>query len=172
MAENSETAPQCAFVCSGCSLVVPGGTGGCRAMFDELTVRQWDRPVAYRIRRMMVDTYSVQHPDEFCASAKSLAAHLTGLCAALEHASHPTILRVLLRWLDSGPTLVKPAIPSARGAVTVAEIFGVTGGEALIPAADRWARAAWDAYAPLHALARHWVGEALSQPVGPTRRRP
>ena len=172
MAKNGEQGLHGVPACSGCGLVVPGGTGGCRAMFDELAVRQWDRPVAYRIRRMMVDTYSLQHPDEFCASAKSLAAHLTGLCAALEHESHPTILRVLLHWLDSGPTLVKPVVPSTRGAITLAEVFSAAKGEAIVLAADRWARATWKAYAPLHALARRWVGEALAIPSRPPRRRP
>ncbi len=150
------------LACAGCGLVVPEGTSGCRAMFDELAVRQWDKPLAYRIRRMMVDTYSLQHPDSFCASAKSLTAHLTGLCAALEYPSHPTILRVLQRRLDRGPALVKPALPAPRGALTVAEAYGAPNAEGVIAAADRWARATWEAYAPLHPLARRWVSEALA----------
>jgi len=152
-----------ALACSGCGLIGSAGTGGCRAMFDELAVRQWNEPVAYRIRRMMVDTYALQHPDDFCASAKSLAAHLTGLCAALEYPSHPTILRVLLRWLDGGATLVRPALPAARGALTVAEACGAPDAGTVVAAADRWARATWEAYAPLHPLARRWVAEALAR---------
>ena len=150
--------------------MVPEGTRGCRAMFDELTVRQWYTPLAYAVRRMIVDTYALQHPDEFCASAKSLVAHLTGLCAAFEHADHPTILRVLLDWLDSGPALVKPALPSARGRVTIVETFEATCAEQVHATADRWARAVWDAYASLQPQARAWVAEAIARPARPARR--
>ena len=139
-------------------------------MLDELAIRQWEAPVAYRLRRMMVDAYALQHPDEFCASAKSLAAHLTGLCAALEHAGHPTILNVLLAWLDSRPALEMPALPRPRGAVTIAESFAAPDAGRLVEAADRWAQAVWEAYAPLHPLARRWVEAALSRPARLARR--
>ena len=132
-------------------------------MFDELAVRQWERPVAYPVRRMMVDTYSLQHAEEFCASAKRLAAHLTGLCAALEYRAHPSILKVLLEWLETGPSLVRPGFPSSRGTLTIAEAFGAREATRLVEAADRWARAVWKAYAPLHPLARRLVEEALSR---------
>jgi len=119
---------------------------------------------------MMVDTYSLQHPDEFCASAKSLAAHLTGLCAVLEYPNHPTILKVLLEWLERHPAPEKPVLPSARGAVTIAEAYGAPDATRLLAAADRWARATYEAYAPLHPLARGWVDEALSRRTpGPRR---
>jgi len=153
------------IACAGCGLAVPRGTGGCRAMFDELAVRQWSSPVAYPVRRMMVDTYALQHPDEFCVSAKSLAAHLTGLCAVLEYPSHPTLLQVLRRWLDGPSPVAKPDLLAARGALTIAEAYGAPDAERLVSAADRWARDVWKAYAPLHPLARRWVEQALAGPV-------
>jgi hypothetical protein len=158
------------LACSGCGVPRPEGTRGCRALFDALTIRQWDLPVAYPVRRMMVDTYALQHPDEFCVSAKSFAAHLTGLCAALEHADHPTVLRVLLAWLESRPALEKPALPTARGAVTIDVAVEAPDGERLVAAADRWARSTWEAYAALQPLARRWVDEAIRHPAA-TRRR-
>ena len=158
------------LACSGCGMRDPEGTRGCRARFDELTIRRWDRPVPYPLRRMMVDTYALQHPEEFCVSAKSLAAHLTGLCAALEHADHPTILKLLQEWLDGGPSLEKPPLPSSCGAVTIAEALAAPDGERLAAAADRWARSTWEACAPLQPLARRWVGVALSRHAGARRR--
>lgn len=155
--------------CSGCGIVVPEGTRGCRAMFDELAVRQWYAPLAYPVRRMIVDTYALQHPDEFCASAKSLAAHLTGLCAALEHADHPGILRVLLDWLEAGPTLVKPVLPTTRGRVTIIETFEASCAEQVHATAGRWAHSVWEAHAPLQPQARAWVAEALARPSRPAR---
>jgi len=139
-------------------------------MFDELAVRQWYAPVAYPVRRMMVDTYALQHPDEFCASAKSLAAHLTGLCAALEHADHSNLLRVLLEWLETRATLVRPPLPTSRGRVTIAETFEATCAEQVHATADRWAHSVWEAYTPLQPRARAWVAEALARPSRPARR--
>ena len=158
------------LACPGCGLITPDGARGCRAMFDELTLRQWERPVAYRVRRMMVDSYALQHPDESCVSAKSLAAHLTGLCAALEHAEHPRILQVLLEWLDRSPALTRPALPAARGTVTIAEAHAAPDAPRLLAAADRWARSTWGAFASLQPQARRWVEEALRAPSGPRRR--
>lgn len=151
--------------CTGCGILAPEGTRGCRAMFDELAIRQWYSPLAYPVRRMMVDTYALQHPDEFCASAKSLVAHLTGLCAAIEHREHPHLLRVLLEWLDSQPALVKPAFPAARGRVTIVSAYEASCVEEVHASADAWARSVWGAYAPLQPQARAWVAEALARPV-------
>jgi hypothetical protein len=154
--------------CTGCGILAPEGTRGCRAMFDELAIRQWYSPLAYPVRRMMVDTYALQHPDEFCASAKSFAAHWTGLCAALEHAGHPNLLRVLLEWLDAQPALVKPQLPAQRGRVTIVDTYQASCVEEVHATADRWARSVWQAYEGLQPQARTWVAEALARP--PARR--
>jgi hypothetical protein len=66
-------------------LVVRGGTAACQAIFDELLARDFSDIAYFQVHRMMVDTYCLQHPDRYCVSAKSLAAHLTGLCRLIEH---------------------------------------------------------------------------------------
>jgi hypothetical protein len=109
-------------LCSGCGLSVPGGTAGCRAIFDEYIALEWGNPISYRYHRMFVDTYCLQHPDQFCVSAKSFAAHLTGLCAAFEHKSHPSVLNAVNRWLSRNPPITKPQLPAFRGALTIAEV--------------------------------------------------
>jgi hypothetical protein len=40
-------------------------------------------------------------------SAKSLAAHLCGLCVALEHANHAATLKGIQPWLSANPKLQK-----------------------------------------------------------------
>lgn len=149
--------------CEGCGLEVEGGTAGCRALFDELTARDWAQPVSYRIHRMLVDAYSLQHPEPFCHSAKSLAAHLTGLCVAFEHNSHPHVLKAVNRWLSGNAPVRKPELPGERGAMTVGEVHAAAkqGDVAYSAAVQRWARCAWEAYAALHAPARAWVAAAL-----------
>lgn len=76
MPEGQETTERC----SGCGLVVRGGTAGCQAIMDDLLARDFSNVAYFRVHRMMVDTYCLQHPERYCVSAKSLAAHLTGLC--------------------------------------------------------------------------------------------
>jgi hypothetical protein len=148
--------------CAGCGLRIAGGTAGCQACFDEFRVREAAGLAgSYASTRLTVDVYSLQHPDAYCASAKSLAAHLTGLCWALEHGANESGLRALQRWLNGRVELVKPPIPAERGAVNVGDIAGVEGPEAYRDTLDRWARTTWTAYADLHEVANSWIGQAM-----------
>ncbi len=149
--------------CAGCGLAVPGGVDGCRAWFDAVLVREYEWGVPYLVHRLAVDTYALQHPDRYCVSAKSLAAHLTGLCWALEYSGHPAGLQALQRWLNGVPALTKPALPAARGALTIADVDTAPDAAAYLAAVTRWARATWQAYTALHPLARRWVEAALAQ---------
>ena len=113
---------------------------------------------SYAPTRLTIDVYCLQHPERYCVSAKSLAAHLTGLCWALEHGINEGGLRELQRRLDSRRDLVKPPIPADHGKLTVADIAGVAGPGEYAPALDRWARSTWAAYADLQQTARAWIG--------------
>jgi hypothetical protein len=150
-------------VCSGCGLAVPGGTAGCQALAQDMAVRGFSDPAYAGVYRLAHDTYCLQHPDSFCISTKSLAAHLTGLCWALEYGGHPMGYRALQRWLDGTPPSEKPEIPAFRGALTIAEVYVAADAEAHADAVERWARSTWEAYAALHPLARRWIEEALAE---------
>ena len=52
---------------------------------DKLLARDFSDVTYFRVHRLLVDTYCVQHPERYCVSFKSLAAHLVGLCWSLEH---------------------------------------------------------------------------------------
>jgi hypothetical protein len=150
------------IACSGCGLVVVGGVEGCQALFDDESARQYgDARFAAR-RRMVVDTYCLQHPERYCASAISLAAHLTGLCIAMEHRDREEELNAAIqRWLSRRPELAKPAIPSARGPLTIAAVRSAADINDHRAAVDGWARGTWDAYAALHPVARAWVARVV-----------
>jgi hypothetical protein len=148
-------------VCSGCGLAIAGGTAACRALFDELIARDFSHVLYGRHHRLMVDAYAVQHPDEFCRSARSLVAHLGGLCCALEFSSQPRVLEALRRWIERDEVTEKPPLPTARGAVTIADARAAGDPMAYGEVVQRWARSAWDAYAPLQSVARSWVTQAL-----------
>ncbi len=110
-------------VCEGCGLHVAGGTAGCQAMFDEFRAREMSELApSYASTRLTVDVYCLQHPDRYCVSAKSLAAHLTGVGWAVERGGGEWGLRQLQRWLDTGPKLEKPALPGGNSALTIADV--------------------------------------------------
>jgi hypothetical protein len=147
--------------CTGCG--APGGTAECRALFDARIARDFADPDFFAVHRMLVDTYALQHPDDFCASAKSLAAHLVGLCLILEEgASAATGAAFLRDWLDGARALDKPPLPAERGRTRLADLAGIEAPSAWRHAVRRWADSTWDAYADLQPLARRWAAEARS----------
>ncbi len=150
--------------CSGCGLTIDGGDAACQQLFDEFRVREAaDLAPSYASTRLTIDIYSLQHPDRYCVSAKSLAAHLTGLAWALEHDGSDTGLRVLQRWVNGRVDIPKPEIPGVRGEVTIGDVHGVPDREDYLAAVDRWAGSTWTAYASLHAIARRWIDQAVGQ---------
>ena len=157
--------------CAGCGAVLPGGTAGCQALADERLVREFADLGRARFHRLATDCYCLQHPDRYCRSAKSLAAHLAGLCWALEYGGHPSGYTALNRFLDGTPALTKPEIPAARGTVTLADVVGAADAEAYARAVDAWARSIWAAYGPLRPVARTWIQTALARPKGAAHRR-
>src|SRR5207249_6539748 len=96
-----------------------------------------------------------------CASPKSLAAHLMGLCWLIERGGSRAVGSEPLRRFLGTIALEKPALPRARGALTVADVRGAADPDAHYRAVDAWARSTWDAYAALHSIARPWIAQAL-----------
>lgn len=149
--------------CAGCGVVVPGGSDGCQARFEEVLAREFADPALFRVHRLTVDTYSLQHPERYCASAISLAAHLTGLCAALEHDDPAFVLSRVGQWLNRRPRLDKPALPSTRGRLTLLDAGEPDEPLGWAERVGRWARVTWEAHAPLHAQAHAWIAAALAE---------
>jgi hypothetical protein len=133
-------------------------------MFDAFRVREAaELAPSYAMTRLTLDVYCLQHPDRYCVSAKSLAAHLTGLAWAMEHESWEVGHQLLQRWLNGRVPLVKPPLPDSRGAITIGDVHHVTDRQEYSLAVVRWARSTWDAYAPLQVIARAWMAQAVSQ---------
>jgi hypothetical protein len=148
--------------CTGCGLEIEGSTSGCQTAYDEFRGRETaELAASYGSTRLTVDVYCLQHPDRYCVSAKSLAAHLTGVCWALERGGNARGLSLLQRWLNGRVELQKPPIPGFRGALTIGDLARVEDTAAYIAALDRWARSTWAAYASLHDMARGWTDHAI-----------
>jgi len=158
MNTNQESGDQC----GGCGLVVPGGTAGCQSIMDELSALHFSDATYFGVHRLFVDTYCLQHPDQYCVSFKSLAAHLAHLCWSLEHQGSRAITSEAIRhWVERHPHLERPVVPTRRGVLTVADVARASDPPAHHRAVHEWARATWDAYADLQSVGRHWVEQAL-----------
>jgi hypothetical protein len=148
--------------CGGCGLVAPGGAAGCQAIMDKLMAKGFSDAAYGRVHRLFVDTYCLQHPDPYCVSFKSFAAHLTSVCWSLEHGGSTAMVSEPLRkWVERHPHLEKPPVPAARGALTIADVARAPDPAAHVRAVDEWARSTWTAYASVHSVVRQWVEAAL-----------
>lgn len=152
--------------CDGCGFVVERGAAGCHEIFEELLARDFSNPQYFRVHRMMVDTYCLQHPERYCRSAKSLAAHLAGLCSTLESDANTAVGADSLReWLDGASPVERPDLPSSYGELTIAHIRESGSPEEHAARVEEWSQSTWKAYAELHELARSWVEQAATAHV-------
>jgi hypothetical protein len=157
-------------MCTGCGLWIEGGPAGCRRLFDHILARDFSDVSYFRVHRLLVDTYSLQHPDEFCVSAKSMAAHLTGLAWLLNYeGGRATGSETLRRWVEAHPDVPRPKPPSFRGLQTIANVARANGPVEHEKAVEAWARSTWHAYAALHSVARQWISQAFEAPSRPRR---
>lgn len=149
--------------CTECGL---RGDPPCAQMWDGLLARDFEQPARYwRWHRLAVDTYSLQH-EPYVKSAKSLAAHLCGVCIAFEHRNDAALLAHVQRWLSTNPSIAQPVLPAFRGALTVAHIHGVDDPVEYGRRVEEWSRSSWEAYRDLQPFARGWIAAVvqLSRP--------
>jgi hypothetical protein len=95
-------------------------------------------------------------------SAKSYAAHLTGMYAALEGGGATETNQAVLRWLDGPRVFPRPAEPAPRlrGALTVTHVHEATDPEDHVRRVHAWALSTWEAWRDFHHVARQWIAQA------------
>jgi hypothetical protein len=92
-----------------------------------------------------------------------LAAHLTGVAWIVEHPRDAAAgSDQIRRWLNSKPALVKPPLPASYGDVRIDSLADARAADQAAATVARWAASTWEAYAPLHAVARDWIARALA----------
>jgi 2-succinyl-5-enolpyruvyl-6-hydroxy-3-cyclohexene-1-carboxylate synthase len=143
--------------CPECGAPV-GGRDACQKLFDDLGLRAFADPRYAALRRLTVDCYACQH-DAYIKSGRSLAAHLTGLAVAIEHGSDEQVNEQVQRWLSRTRSVEKPAVPRARGQITIAEVANARPDE-YAAAVRRWAESVWAAWRQHQPLAREWIAAA------------
>lgn len=148
-------------ICADCGACVAEGKAGCLKLFEEILAREFSDYRYGKIHRLTVDTYSLQHPDAYMRSGKSFAAHLTGMCAAIEYENAFVVNQTVQKWLSTNPAIEKPAqIPIHRGTLTITHIHGAADADEHIERVREWARDVWAAWSEHHALARQFIGDA------------
>jgi hypothetical protein len=153
--------------CPDCGAPVAGGRAGCQALYDALAVPGsgalgGPNRLGGMRRDLAFDAYCMQHPDTYCRSAKSYAAHLTRLCCGLEYGGDPQVYRAIQRWLNGVVPLEKPEMLAERGQMTVADLQAASSPQEMERLGQAWAEDVWEAYASQHALARQWIQIAVS----------
>lgn len=150
-------------ICEDCGADVAQGKAGCLQLFEEILAREFSDYRYGKIHRLTVDSYSLQHPQAYMRSGKSFAAHLTGMCAALEYEDPPAVNRAVQKWLSSNPKIDKPLhLPDQRGNLTIRYIHCASNVEEHTQRVREWARDVWRAWSEHHELARGLISKATS----------
>lgn len=156
--------------CTECGAQVPAGFTSCDELFisilTSLGLRWHESPDVAALGRLVVDVFAMQHPKRSCKSAKSYAAHFTGLCCGVEYNGAPSIYVALQRWLN-GPVeaigITRPTEPDCRGALTIRYIYDAETEAELAAHVYEWARDVWEAYSSQHEIARNWIKRATGR---------
>jgi hypothetical protein len=117
------------------------------------------------MHNMLVDTYAVQHPEEYGVSPKSYIRHLYALGVLLEF---PGDERLYWATPASGkpvPAPPKPPLVTSRGTLTIAHALDAADDSAYQRLVREWAAETWRAYAPQHGLYRDYL--AAVRAAGP-----
>ena len=152
------------LICQDCGVEVPSDLTACGKLFDAVLARDFSDYQYFQTHRLLVDAYSLQHPDQYMRSGKSFAAHLTGMCAAIESPGDAVVNRAVQQWLNGQKELTKPdQLPVFRGSITVLYVFEATDALDHNNRVKEWAADVWRAWDAHHDLARIWIEEALSK---------
>ena len=151
-------------VCPECGAIVKGGRAACQQLFEEILAKQFGDFNYAKEHRLTVDTYALQHPDTYMKSAKSFAAHLTGLCVAIDAEDKQLINHKVQKWLSTTREISRPDPPEPRqrGKLTVQYVHESRNAEEHITRVRNWAGSAWEAWRDHEALAKKWIKEATT----------
>jgi hypothetical protein len=149
--------------CPDCGAPVSGGREACQRLFNELGARSYENPGYAAAHELLVDAYCLQHPEPYCHSAKSYAAHLARLCCGIERGGDRRIYRAIHTWLSGPAKIERPETLACRGELTIVHVQAARNVEEHQKFVREWAENVWKAYATQHALARQWIAAAIGQ---------
>ena len=135
----------------------------CAVIWNETLAKEFSDFRYGRVHRLTVDTYSLQHPDVYMISSKSYAAHLTGMCVAMEYDNDSGLLKILQKWLNGKKELEKPELLQNVGRLTISHLVAARDGIEHMRLVKEWSAGVWSAYSVHHALAKEWIEQAKKE---------
>jgi hypothetical protein len=148
--------------CDECGADFEHGTEDCNTLWLNMTLRSPDERRLV-VRRVVVDTYALQHPRRMCATPQTLASHLLGLCCAVEHGGNLNIYAGVKGFLKRTKDLPELEPPEFLGELTVFEVAQAVTLDEHVEGARKWARCVWEAWYEHHDLVRAWIREIDSR---------
>ena len=146
--------------CPLCRAPRVGGLEGCHTILHRLQL-EFGLGLRESLGRMAVDAYCLQHPEIYCLSAKSYAAHLAFMAAWMDYSSDMNTIVIALRGFDGPFEEVKPPVLEHRGSLTMADLQSVQTRAELEQKMTAWGQNVWEAYTFLHDTAREYLRETL-----------
>lgn len=132
---------------------------GCWAVYGEVLAREYSDPQYFRVHRLTVDSYAVQHPGSPSRqSIHSVGLHLIRLCLFLEHGLAAEAANAAM--LEAGKhkhDFVWLEPPETLGDITVSDVAKATDASEHIRRVRAWARSAWEAWSVHHATIRSFL---------------
>ena len=132
---------------------------GCWAAYGEVLVREYSDPAYFRIHRLTVDAYAVQHPGHPSPqSIQSVAVHLISLCLVLEReVDVQRATRAMQQAVKTKGRFVWLDPPTSLGTVTVADVQSAKNAEEHQKLVRAWADSAWSAWLQYHETIYKWL---------------
>lgn len=151
--------------CPSCGAESTGGLEGCLQLFKELGSKEFSDPEYFKMHRLSVDAYCLQHPEQYMVSSKSAAAHLTAMCWSMEKGISLHMPKPLKIWVDGARKYnrVEPPPLLGRGKITIVEVLKAKGLDEYERLVWDWAKSAWDAWGNHWEQARSWVQQAINE---------
>jgi hypothetical protein len=135
----------------------------CKDFFETILAKEFSDYRYGKIHRLTVDAYCLQHPNVYMISAKSFAAHLVGMCCAMEYENDSDLLRALQKWLNGKKSLEKPEMLKQFGNLNISHLAAATNPIEHSKLVREWAEAVWKDYAVYHDLAKDWIEKAQTE---------
>ncbi len=132
----------------------------CQRMQNELIVKSAENYEIAKLNMLRADVYCMQHPSRYLISDKSFAAHLMGLCIAMEYDNELSLYKVIQKWEYGKGQVRKPPIPIHLGDLTIFHVIHATSSGEYTQLLHEWALCVWEAYEEHHELAHEWLKEA------------
>jgi Family of unknown function (DUF5946) len=151
--------------CPYCSANHIGGLEGCQAMYYQVALNT-NLPLTSGLGRSIFDAYCLQHPEVYCKSAKSYAAHLAFLYCWIAHPGRQEVLEAIHRGLNGPFKVEKAFVPEVgkRGTLTILHLKRATSLDAIETRATQWINNVWSAYAELHTQAKVYWQTFMDKP--------